>query len=249
MNPSLARPSIALQLWSVRDEFRRDFAGTVTAVARMGYPAVELAGYGNLDAKSAAEAVKAAGLRVSGMHVGLPALRANPEQIAIDAHGFGARDVTCPFVSPVLLGSADACRRLGEELGRIGAVLRAYGLRFSFHNHAHELALIDGRRALDWMLDAAAPQDLAWQADVFFLQTSGCNPSACLRAVGRRVPLVHLKDEYELGQGPVDFPALFETIDQLGAAEWLIVEQEKYHHSPMESVRLNLEQLRRWGRL
>lgn len=243
------KPAISLQLWSLRDDFRRDFAATVAAVAKIGYPAVELAGYGNLDAKGATDAIKAAGLRVSGMHVGLGQLRANPEQVALEAHGFGTRDVTCPFISPVLMQTPDACRRIGEELGRIGSLFRAYGLRFSYHNHGHELATVSGRCALDWIFDAAAPQDLACQADVFWLHESGVNPSAYLRAMGRRVPLIHLKDDKELGLGPVDFPALFATIDQIGAAEWLIVEQEKYNHAPLESVRLDFEQLRRWGRI
>ena len=43
---------VALQLWSVRDEMRRDFAATVGAVGEMGYHGVELAGYGNLDVKA-----------------------------------------------------------------------------------------------------------------------------------------------------------------------------------------------------
>lgn len=244
----MSRNPVSLQLWSVRDDFRRDFAATVNAVARIGYGAVELAGYGNLDAKTAAEAVKSAGLRVSGMHVGLAALRANPELVAAEAHGFATRDITCPLISPALMQTPDACRRVGEELGKIGAVLRGYGLRFSYHNHGHELARVGGRCALDWILDAAAPQDLVCQADVYWLHVGGKDPATFLREQGRRVPLVHLKDEKELGLGPVDFAPIFTALDAIGAAEWLVVEQEQYSHAPLESVRLCFEQLRLWGR-
>lgn len=242
------KPSISLQLWSLRDDMRRDFAGTVAAVARLGYPAVELAGYGNLDFRGATEAIKAAGLRVSGMHVGLERLRASPEQVAVEALTLGTKDITCPSAPSALMGTRDSCRRLGEELGKLGALFRAYGLRFSFHNHDRELEIVDGRHVLDWMLDAAAPQDLAGQADVYWLHKGGVDPAAYLRQLGRRVPLVHLKDDKELGGGPVDFAAVFAAIDAVGAAEWLIVEQEAYSHAPIDSMRVNLEQLRRWGR-
>ena len=63
-----------------------------------------------------------------------------------------------------------------------------------------------------------------------------------------RVPLVHLKDETELGSGPVDFAAIFAAMDEIGAAEWQIVEQEKYNFPPLESARRCFAQLRAWGR-
>ena len=70
--PHGRKTPVALQLWSVRDDVKRDFAATVAAVAKIGYAGVELAGYGNLDAKGAKAALDAAGLKVAGMHVGLP---------------------------------------------------------------------------------------------------------------------------------------------------------------------------------
>ena len=51
---------VALQLWSVREDAKRDFAATAAAVAGIGYAGVELAGYGNLDAKGAKAALDAA---------------------------------------------------------------------------------------------------------------------------------------------------------------------------------------------
>ena len=42
----------ALQLYSVRNECAKDLVGTVTAVAKMGYKAVEFAGYHGRDART-----------------------------------------------------------------------------------------------------------------------------------------------------------------------------------------------------
>lgn len=239
---------IALQLWSVRDDMRRDFATTVDAVGKIGYHGVELAGYGNLDVKGAKAALDAAGLKVAGMHVGFPALRSDLNTVINDALLLGSRHVTCPSWPAVQFVSAAACERIGEQLADIGRTLRSVGLTFSFHNHAAELKILDGRSVLEWMLGAAAPRDLKSEPDVYWLQIGGCAPAKFLRDHGARCPLIHLKDEKELGLGPVNFADVFSAIDDIGAAEWLVVEQETYNHVPLESVRLCYEQLKTWGR-
>ena len=239
---------LALQLWSVRDDMRRDFAGTVAAVARMGYAGVELAGFGNLDVKGVQAALDEAGLRVAGMHVGWAALHSDLNTVINDALLLGARDVVCPFWPPAQYVSAASCERIGEQLGAVGAVLRSAGLRLSFHNHASELKVFDGRAGFDWILGAAAPRDLSAEPDVYWLHVGGRPPAAFLREYGARCRLIHLKDEKELGLGPVDLAGVLAAIDDIGAAEWLIVEQENYNHAPLDSVRLCHEYLEGLGR-
>src|SRR5579875_2144829 len=41
---------VALQLYTVRDEMARDYAGTIRRVGESGYTAVEMAGYGDMTA-------------------------------------------------------------------------------------------------------------------------------------------------------------------------------------------------------
>ena len=50
--------------------------------------------------------------------------------------------------------------------------------------------------------------------------------------------------EKELGLRPFDFANLFAAIDEIGAAEWLIVEQKSSNHTPLECVRLCFAQLK-----
>src|SRR5437773_8069056 len=63
-----------LQLYSVRDECAKDLDGTVAAVARMGYKAVEFAGYYNRDAKSLRKLLDGVGLKCCGTHIPLDTL-------------------------------------------------------------------------------------------------------------------------------------------------------------------------------
>lgn len=239
---------VSLQLWSVRDDMKRDFAATVAQVAQIGYAGVETAGFGNLDAKGAKAALDAAGLKVSGMHVGLAALRNETEKTISEALLLGARHVIVPWWPNDQFMSVAAVESIGEELNRLGARLRACGLQLSFHNHAAEAKLLESRPVFDWMLGAAEPRNLCAEPDIYWLHVGGYSPQKFLRDHGARVKLVHLKDETELGLGPVDFAPVFETIDQIGSVEWLVVEQERYNHAPLESVRLCFEQLKKWGR-
>jgi len=239
---------VALQLWSVREDLKRDFAATVAEVARIGYAGVELAGYGNLAAPAAKAALDSAGLATAAMHVGIAALRSDPDKVVGEARLFGTRHVVVPSWPPAEFVSPGAVEKIAEELNDLGARLRASGLQLSYHNHAPEFEQLDGRPVFDWLLGAAEPRNLAAEVDVYWVQAGGYSPEKFLRDHGARVKLVHLKDETELGSGPVDFAPIFAAIDSIGAAEWLIVEQEKYRHAPLASVRLCFEQLQRWGR-
>jgi sugar phosphate isomerase/epimerase len=239
---------VGLQLWSLRDDCARDFAGTMAAVARMGYAGVELAGYGNLDAQGAKAAIDQAGLKVAGMHAPIQALNADLHGLVSDALLFGTRHLICSWWPDTQFVSPEACQDIGEQLNEIGARVRAFGLQFSYHNHGGELRTVGGRTVLDWVLRASEPRNVAAEVDVFWAQFAGVSPAALLRSLGARCPLIHLKDAAEIGSGPVNFPEVFAAIDSVGAAEWLIVEVETYTLKPLDSVRQSLDQLRKWDR-
>lgn len=244
----MSKIPVSVQLWSVRDHVKNDFAATVAALANFGYQGVETAGYGNLDVNAAAAALRSAGLRVSGMHVGIDALRASPNTVISDALTLGSAHVVVPWFPKALLATPAACAALGEELAALGRRLAAHGIQLHYHNHDFELVKLEGRSVFERILDAAAPAHLLCEADVYWVKVGGEDPAAFIRRQGRRIRLVHLKDEKELGTGPVDFPSVFAAIDSIGGVEWQVVEVEKYNHDPLESVRLSLEQLKKWGR-
>lgn len=239
---------VALQLWSVKEDCQRDYAGTIAAVAALGYGAVELAGgFGSLSATAAADVIAGHGLKVAGMHVSLARLRSELPQVIGEALRFGTDHLICPFIPRELFRSAEACRTIATELDAIGARVRGFGLSFHYHHHGFEFARFDGRFALDWLLDACAPANVGCECDVYWVKQGGGDPAQFIREQGRRIRLLHLKDEKLLGDGPVDFPAVFAAVESIGAVQWYIVEQEHFDEPPLVAVGRNLDQLRRWG--
>jgi sugar phosphate isomerase/epimerase len=182
------------------------------------------------------------------MHVAYPSLAGDPGPVIGDALLLGCRNVVCSWWPPEHFVSSAACERIGEQLGAVGRVMRGFGIRFGFHNHDQEFQVFDGRPAFDWMLGATEPRDLFAEADVYWADHAGYSPAKFIRDHGARVALVHLKDEKELGGGPVDFEQVFAATDSVGAVEWYVVEQEEYSHAPITSVRLCYEQMKTWGR-
>lgn len=242
------KPRVSLQMWSLRDLTKVDFSGTIREVAKLGFAGVETAGFGSLEAPAAAQVIRDAGLTVSGMHVGIQLLRTDFNRVIEEALLCGTQHVIVPWWSPRQFATGAACTEVGQELDALGARLRAFGLQLHYHNHAAELAVVEGRRVFDWLLDAAQPRNLGCEADVYWVKVGGHDPAAFLREQGRRIRLLHLKDETELGSGPVDFGPVFATAEAIGAVEWYVVEVEKYNYAPLESVRRSLEQLRAWGK-
>jgi sugar phosphate isomerase/epimerase len=243
----LRRVPLALQLWSIKEAVASDFAAAAAKVAEMGFTGVELAGYGKLDLSGAKVALDQAGLHIAGMHIN-PAKLGEINQIIDEALTLGTKHVTCAFWPRKFYVSPAACERIGERLAEFGANLRSAGLRFSFHNHDAELAVLNDRTVLAWILEAAAPRDLAMEPDVFWLHCAGYDPARFLREQGARCPLIHIRDEAEIGGGPVNYPEVFAAIDAVASAEWLIVEQDRFNHEPFESLRRGMAQLKQWRR-
>ncbi|WP_221029563.1 sugar phosphate isomerase/epimerase family protein [Actomonas aquatica] len=243
----MAKPRTSLQLWSVRQHTQQDFAGTVAAVAKMGYQGVETAGFGNLEPADAAKAIADAGLVVSGMHLNIRLFRADFNKVVDEALLCGATDLIVPSWPAAHYRSAAACRQIGAELNELGARLRPLGFKLHFHNHDWEMKEVEGRRVFDWILDEASPANLGCQADVYWVHKGGKDPVEFIREQGRRISLLHVKDEKEIGSGPVDFAPIFAATAEIGAVQWNVIEVEKYNHDPLESVRLSLEQLKTWG--
>jgi sugar phosphate isomerase/epimerase len=241
-------PSIALQLWSVRHDIQRDFAATVREVAALGYDGVELAGYGNLDVAGVKDSLASAGLRVAGMHVGAPRLRDEMDAVIGEALLLGVHHVICPWWPPERFVSPAACECISKEMAGWGATLRAYGLQLSYHNHDGELREVGGRRVIEWILGSAASRDLMMEPDVYWLHAGGVAPEKFLRDHGARCRLVHIKDKQNLGDGPVTFAPILAAIREIGAAEWLVIEQEKFIGDPMVAVGRDIVKLREWLR-
>ena len=259
----MSGPRVALQMYTLREEAKSDFEGTLRQVAKLGYHGVELAGYGGMAAAALRALLDRLGLVAAGSHVRLERLEGALDEELAFAQTIGCRDLVCPSVPEGRRESIDDYRRLAALLGQIGQRCRDAGARLSYHNHAFEFVRLPAdeptaagttARALDLLLGWTDPELVKWEPDVYWIARAGEDPVAYLNAYAGRCPLVHIKDMAddaersfaEVGAGTLDLPAICQAAE-LGGAEWLIVEQDRCAGPPIESARLSAENLRRWG--
>lgn len=257
----MTQPKIALQMYTVREDLAKDFVGTYRAVAAMGYPGVQPAGYGNLPAQDFRKLLDELHLQVAGTHVNLDALENRLDGEIDYAKTMGTIDLVVPFIAKEQRSNLAGWQKVAQTLNDIGAKCKQRGMRLSYHNHAFEFETLDlgnGKQvfALDYLLGETDPTLVYWEPDVYWILYGGQDPAAYIRKYSGRCPLVHIKDMAAtedrtfapIGTGVVDFKAIFSAAED-GGAEWYIVEQDRCEGPCMDAARTSLENLRRWEKL
>ena len=247
---------IALQLYSVREELEKDFAGTLRAVKALGYDGVEFAGLYGKSPTEVRALCEENGLVPISAHVPFADMTANPAGVLGDYAAIGCRYVAIPYLTPEYRPGAERFGEVIEGARTIGRAAAALGMQLLYHNHDFEFVRLDGRYALDVLYDSVPAELLQTELDTCWVNVGGENPADYLRKYAGRAPVVHLKDfvmpgkkparmyaligiddgaaaddsgafEFRpLGMGAQDIPALLAASEEAGA-DWLVVEQDQ----------------------
>ncbi|NOU63898.1 TIM barrel protein [Paenibacillus sp. LMG 31461] len=250
------RHKMAIQLATLRESCKTNFPQVLETLGNMGWAGVQFAGYHGYDPKELAEVVRGTGMKVAGLHVSIPLLRDQMEQLIEDAAIFGTRDLICSN-TPDDWKNADGFREMKRLLNEYAAYLKSRGLRLSYHNHAFEFETeVDGQSALRYLLDPVEDHALLAEIDVYWVKKGGYDPYPFIEPYAGRMPIIHLKDMTddeeqtfaEIGMGQIDFVPILQWGEKHGI-EWYVVEQDRCRRDPMESVQISYEQLLRLSKL
>ena len=237
---------IAAQLYTLRDVMPRDVAGTLRALAGLGYAGVEFAGLHDTPARELRNLLDELGLAACSAHVSLDLLESDLDRTIATYQELGCSILVVPWLPVQRRGDYAA---LGETLNRIGARLPAAGMRLAYHNHDFELQDQGGTTGLDALLAATDPSLVGVELDCGWVAKAGGDPLAMVRRLAGRLMLLHVKDVTaegdwaEVGQGVVDYRPIVAAAPDLGV-EWLIVEQDTTRRPPLESLAMSLRWLR-----
>lgn len=235
-------PSLAIQLYTVRHPIARvGFVPIVQQIARAGYRGVELAGVPEgLTASHMRQILADHGLHIAGGHFHLPVGdRAN--SILDTVATLGCRYLVSS-TRRESFQTVTGIRQQAEQFNRAAEACRSRGITCVVHNHWWEFASVERRCAMDWMLEALDPAVLV-ELDVYWVQTGGHDPIAWIQKLGRRAPLLHIKDGpcvvgqpmTAVGAGRVDIAGCLRAAAP--TAEWWIVELDECATDMMEAVR------------
>jgi len=226
-----------VQLFTVRDELRRDLRATLARLREIGFTQAELYGLSGrenrlfgLTAAELKSAFAANALSVELAHV--DGSLTNTAAIADFAAELG---ITTAIVAlPAELGAARNDRlsvapveglaqldALAEKLDRTARDYRARGIRFGYHNHDVELLPVAGVVPLDYLMSRTDPDLVKMELDLGWLALAGANPAEYVRRYSGRIVACHMKDYdariasdvperklVEPGAGAIDFGAV-----------------------------------------
>jgi sugar phosphate isomerase/epimerase len=112
-----------------------------------------------------------------------------------------------------------------DMLNRLGELANEKGLMFGYHNHSIEFAKVPGTDQLyeDFLITHTDPEKVFFQMDVYWTVFGGQDPVAYLKKYPDRIKLLHIKDDYVIGEsGNIDFKAIFDQFYLNGFKDWFV---------------------------
>ena len=255
---------LAAQLYTMRDftQTADDFARTLEKIRAIGYPAVQLSAVEAMDgdtpdvsAAAARQLLDGLGLRCIATHRSWDSLSRQTER-EIEFH----QTLGCSFAAIGGLpgeyqqagagGYASFVRDAAPVIDR----LKAAGIRFGYHNHAHEFERPGTGPATlyDTFIRDGGP-DFCLEVDVYWAAHAGLNPERLIERCRGRVPVIHVKDAEvaggvpvmaPVGEGNLDWPHLLPACAAAGV-EWYAVEQDICRRDPFDCLRSSFAYLSR----
>jgi sugar phosphate isomerase/epimerase len=252
-------PELTVQLYSVRELAKQDYEATIRAIAEIGFPCVEPAGYPGSTPEAASKLFNELGLRAPSCHGALP-VGEQKNRVIEEALMMGHEAVItgCPPNFKEDFSSLDRIRALAELYCAAAENAAPHGLKVGYHNHDWDLVEIEGQRGYRLFLENT-PETVLWEADIFWVARAGLDPAEFIREIGPRGKFLHFKDgrvsgkeafqEKETedgkimvsnecpflpaGQGQVDMASAAKAANH---AEYLAVELDSYTGDMMEAV-------------
>jgi sugar phosphate isomerase/epimerase len=125
---------VGVQLYSVREDCQKDFPGTLAALAQIGYPAVEFAGYWNRSAIEIKKMLDDNGLVACGSHTPSEMVQPDKLQATIEFNQtIGNKFIIVPdMTGPTRQVWLDKAKQFND----LAAQLKPLGLSIGYHSHS-----------------------------------------------------------------------------------------------------------------
>lgn len=236
---------IGLELYSVRDDLKKDFPGTIDAVAKMGYECVEFfAPYSEWTpdyAKQVRKQLDNLKIRCYSTHNDLKSFQGEALDKAIDLNKIlGAHYIV--LASPGNVTDLDGWKRLADTINAANQTMQRRGLHAGYHNHTEEWKPVNGQTPMEVLADNT-DKNVMLQLDVGHCLGGGGDPVAWINSHPGRIRSLHLKDwsseegyRVLFGEGVAPWKEIFAAAETKGGVEYYLIEQEESAYPAMETV-------------
>jgi len=233
---------VGLQLYSLRDHFKKDVGQTLDQVRAFGITNVELAGTYGIAPEKFKEQLDARGLKAVSAHFSYEQCRDRIEDVAREAKLLGLEYAGCAWIPHKEPFDEKTCREAAAVFNRAGAALAKHGIKFFYHTHGYEFLPYRDGTLFDLLMAETRPEYVSIEIDVFWVVHPGHDPVKLLEKYGKRFELMHVKDMKQgtprgftghsdvtnnvvIGQGIIDWPSVFRAAKKAGV-KWYFIEDE-----------------------
>ncbi|MDB6112734.1 MAG: Xylose isomerase domain protein barrel [Pedosphaera sp.] len=259
--PSFKGP-IGLQLYSLRDQFKKDVPGTLDQVHTFGIQYAELAGTYNVAPEQFKAQLEQRGIKAISAHFPFERYRDDAEGVAREAKALGLKYAGCAWIPHSGAFDEKTCREAIAVFNRAGEVLAKQGVKFFYHVHGYEFQPHGDGTLLDLLITETNPKFANYEMDIFWIVFPGQDPVKLLQKYGKRWELMHLKDmkkgtatgslsggtdvknDVALGSGQIDIPAILRAAKKTGVKYYFIEDESPTSEQQIPQSLKFLEQVK-----
>ncbi len=236
---------IGLELYSVRDELKKNLMGTVQSVAKMGYECVEFfSPYFDWTpeyAKEVRKKIDDLGIRCYSTHNSLASFTGDGLTKAIELNKIlGTKFIV--LAHPGNVEGIDGWKHVAEVLDQANNRMKKDGLHAGYHNHDLEWKPVDGQKPIE-ILATNTDKSIMLQLDVGTCVETGNDPVAWIEKNPSRIRSLHLKDwspqkgyRVLFGEGVAPWKKIFAAAESVGGVEYYLIEQEGSDYPELETA-------------
>ncbi len=238
---SVPKKQLGIATYSVKG-LETDIEGSFKALADDGYTTMEISNYnaGNGTVANYKPAEYAALAKKYGLDIISSHARAKFDikdvEGSLQAWGkvfddhkiMGCKYVVFPM--NIWSGNFEGLKEECNLLNKIGEEANKRGLKFGYHNHSFEFVPVAGSNQLyeDYLIKNTDSDKVFFQMDVYWITMGGQDPVAYLQKYPDRFKLLHIKDEYVIGEsGKINYEAIFRQFYKNGYKDWFVEIEEK----------------------
>ena len=234
---------IGIQLYSVRNEVKKDLKGTLEKVRAMGIRELEGGDLYGMDVQSYRKLLDGLGYRMVSIGVDYNDLTGDLNKTIEQAKALGATYVVCFWIGHN--GNEFGMKEVEEaaaRFNRAGKILKAAGLDLCYHPHGYEFRPSGKGTLFDDLVAKTNPEYINFELDVYWVKQGCADPVAYLKKYPSRMKMLHLKDREHgtpcndtggadeetnvvLGKGDVNIKGVMKAAKKAGVKHYFIEDE------------------------
>ncbi len=238
---------LGLQLYSLRESFKKDVPGTLDKVKALGFATAELYSGMPGEPEQVKQMLADRGITAISGHFSYDALKKDIAPAIAMAKTFGLKYAGVAWI-PHEVGNFSGAdvKRAAADFHQFAEAFKKEGIQFYYHVHGYEFRPVTegaSETFFDLLAKETKPDLVSFEMDVFWVVYPGADPVKLLEKYPGRWLFMHvkdlrkgartgvytgkadLKDDVAIGTGQVDWPAVLRAASKSGVRHYFIEDE------------------------